>query len=118
MRHRMRPALAALMVGSLCCASCTSYRQIEPADILSHEEIRITTDLGYEESLWEPQVHADTLIGRVASGDALLLPLDNIQDIEARKIDVLKTTALVVVTAGLAAVAYLVVAAAAVQYSN
>jgi hypothetical protein len=85
MRHRIRPALAALVVGSLCCASCASYRQIEPANISSHDEIRITTDLGYQESLRKPQVHAAILIGRRTSGDTLLVPLDRIQDIESSK---------------------------------
>jgi hypothetical protein len=86
-----------------------SYREIEPGEVTSHDEIRITTDAGYQEFLWEPQVRADILIGRRASGDTLRVSLEDIREIEASKTDAVKTAGLALGIAGTAVVALAVI---------
>ena len=83
---------------------CMSYTQIEPADVADYGEIRITTTTnGREETLWEPRIQADTLIGLRGSGDTLRIPLDRLETVEAGGTDAGKTAGLMLGLVGVAA---------------
>jgi len=105
------------MVGSLLFASCMSYKQIEPGEVSDYGQIRITTNLGYQEFLWAPQVQADTLIGRRSSGNTLRVRLNNIRQIEASVMDGAKTAALVGGIVATAFLAYVVIIAKSIAAS-
>lgn len=85
-------------------AGCMSYTQIEPADVADYGEIRITTTTNErEETLWEPRIQADTLIGLRGSGDTLRIPLDRLETVEAGGTDAGKTAGLMLGLVGVAA---------------
>jgi hypothetical protein len=84
------------MTASLLISACTSYKQIEPVNAADYDEIRITSTGEQEEIFREPRLQVDTLIGLSGSGDTLRVRLGEIQKVEARKSDAVKTAALVV----------------------
>jgi hypothetical protein len=89
--------------------ACMSYKQIEPANVADYGEVRVMMTNDRRESLRDPELQADTLVGLRGSGNTLRIPLPSIQLIEGGKKSVAKTAGLVL---GIAATGAVIFAAA------
>lgn len=95
MRRSKRSLTMVGLAGFFLLSGCMSYTQIEPTEAVEHGQVRITTTSDYGESLCEPHLRADTLVGRRASGDTLQIPLARVEKVEAGKTDAVKTAGLI-----------------------
>ena len=92
---------------------CTSYHQIELAEVADHGKVRVTTTDGERETVREPRVEADSIKGLgekvrpdVKERAPRSIPLDQVETLEATHVSAGKTVGLTVgVIGGLLALA-------------
>lgn len=111
---RNRTVSLALVGLFLWVTACTSYRQIELAEVADHGKVRVTLTDGEHETLRDPWVEADSIRAhenRESERDyydpIVVIPLDEVVTLEAVGTDAAKTTGTVaLVLVGIAAVAF------------
>jgi hypothetical protein len=65
---RNRPVSLALVGLFLWVTGCTSYKQIQLAEVADHGEVRVTTIDGERATVHDPRVEADSIKGHVNEG--------------------------------------------------
>ncbi|MFC1530660.1 hypothetical protein ACFL5T_00140 [Gemmatimonadota bacterium] len=112
---RNRPTSLALIGMFVWLTACTSYKQIQVADVADHGKVRVTTSDGERETIHEPRVEADTIKGQVNEGVEIpnwvtrAIPLDQVSEVGVVGTNGVRTAFLVL---GSLAVVFLLVAAA------
>jgi hypothetical protein len=110
---RSRPVSLALVGLFVWVTACTSYKQIELAEVADHGKVRVTLVDGERETVREPRVEADSIKGfgekvrpDVKDRAPLSISFDQIETLEATHVSAGKTVGLVVgVIGGLVALA-------------
>ena len=105
---RNRPVSLALVGLFVWVTACTSYKQIEPAEVADYDEVRVTLTDGAQRDFYRATVEADSLKGRLdTEGTAVYgIPLDQVSAVEVGGTSAGKTILLVVgVTLGAMVVA-------------
>ncbi len=111
--HRSRPISLALIGVFVWLTSCTSYKQIQIADVVDHGKVRVTTTDGERATVHDPRLEADSIKGQVNEGVehaewiARSIPVDQVIELEAVGTNTAGTALLVV---GSLAVIFFVVA--------
>jgi len=99
---RSRPVSLALVGLFLWVTACTSYKQIEPAEVTDHGKVRVTRTDGVRETLRDPWVAADSIRGhekpgteRDYSDPIVIIPLDQVGTLEVSYVNGGKTVVFV-----------------------
>ena len=113
---RSRSVSLALIGMFVWLTACTSYKQIQVADVADHKKVRVTTTDGQRETMHNPRVEADSIKGHtnkgVESADwvAQAIPVQQVVELEAVGTN---TASIVLLFIGFAAVIFFGVAVAA-----
>jgi len=76
---RSRPASLALVGLFVWPTGCSTYTQIEPAEVADHYQVRVTTTDGERQTIKNPRVEADRITGE----NARAIPMDQVAEFEA-----------------------------------
>ena len=77
---RRSRAASLLLVGLfLWVTGCSTYTQIQPAEVADHYQVRVTTTDGERETIKNPRVEADKITGE----NARAIPLNQVAELEA-----------------------------------
>lgn len=88
-------AVSLALVGLLSSTTaCTSYKRIEVAEVAEHRKVRVTSISAGNTELQEPNVSADSLVGRVGEFH-YSIPLAGVSSVEAKGVSAAKTVGLV-----------------------
>ena len=91
-RSLLLTALFAFLIPSW---GCYSYQRIEPAQVAAYEQIRVTYTSGSQERVDAPRVIGDTLYGyRDYDDGPIARQVGDIEQIDARKINVTQSVLL------------------------
>jgi len=88
--------------------NCTSYKPIEVGDVGDYQTIRVTVVDEGQETLREPRIEADSIVGIAKRGrprprdERRSFAIDEVSRVESRGTDVVGTVVLAVVAAGIA----------------
>ncbi|MGB5675356.1 MAG: hypothetical protein WBO43_12495 [Gemmatimonadota bacterium] len=115
--YRSRAVSLALVGLFVWVTACTSYKQIEIADVTEHGQVRVTLTDGERETVRDPRVEADSITGLgervrpdVRDRVPLSIALDQVETLEATHVSAVKTVGLAVGLLGgllaLAAIGY------------
>jgi hypothetical protein len=108
---RTRPAAFALLWVFLFGTACTSYRQIQLADVVDYDEVQVTTEDGIRRMFIDPSLEPDSLRGylneeAVALDETWAVPLDAVSEVKTRQPDNVETAGTVILAgAGILVVA-------------
>ena len=81
--YRSRPVSLALVGLFLWVTGCTSYHQIELAEVTDHGKVRVTLTDGERETVHDPVVEADSIRGK----DSKAIPLDQVSKVQVARTD-------------------------------
>ena len=76
---RSRPVSLALVGLFVCVTACSTYTQIEIGEVSDHHQVRVTTTDGERETIRDPRVEAESIVGDKARA----IPLDQVIELEA-----------------------------------
>ena len=80
----MNRAVSLLLVALfLWVTGCTSYKQIQVADVADHGKVRVTTTDGERATIRDPRVEADSIRGK----DSKPIPLDQVSKVQVARTD-------------------------------
>jgi len=112
---RNRPVSLALVGLFVWVTACTSYRQIEVAEVADYDLIELTTTSGEEVKIHRATVEQDSLRGQIQEagriggpvwGDTIAIPLSQVETVRVIEADTGGTVAvLVLVPVGMLAIA-------------
>jgi len=100
--YRSRPVSLALVGLFVWVTGCTSYHQIELAEVTDHGKVRVTLTDGERETIRDPRVEADSIkgLGKQVGGGSndrvpLSISLDQVIDLEAVGTDEIGTVGVI-----------------------
>ena len=75
--------------------ACSSYKQIQVADVADHKKVRVTTTDGQRETIDHPRVESDSIKGK----DSESLPLAEVSEVESARFAWLATALVIAAVA-------------------
>ena len=87
---RYRPVSLALVGLFLFVIGCTSYKQIEPGEVMDHDRVRVTMTNGERHDIYDPVLEADSIRGTkqvyrysASTFASFVIPLDQVATLES-----------------------------------